>query len=111
MRDTDDTVQDIGEALRRYEKFLETQKTYTTEERVHSDGSRWKSVKRRDGSIVRTMSVHPHTFTCQECSERVTVDHWGGVRAQYCPDCVSDVKRRQARERKRRQRARDKSRD
>lgn len=44
------------------------------------------------------------TFTCAECERTVTEMRYPGPTPKYCLECVETVRRRQARERKRRQR-------
>jgi hypothetical protein len=56
------------------------------------------------GTYTRRIATRRVTFTCAECGETVTEERYPGPTPKYCRGCVEAVRRRQARERKRRQR-------
>lgn len=56
------------------------------------------------GTYTRRIKQRGVTFTCGECGEVVTELRYPGPTPKYCLGCVAAVRRRQARERKRRQR-------
>lgn len=56
------------------------------------------------GTYTRRIKQRGVTFTCVACGREVTEMRYPGPKPKYCLDCVEVVRRRQARERKRRQR-------
>jgi hypothetical protein len=56
------------------------------------------------GTYTRRIKQREVTFMCGVCGETVTEMRYPGPTPKYCLGCVAAVRRRQARERKRRQR-------
>lgn len=56
------------------------------------------------GGYERDIKQRTVSFVCKECGKHVEEMRYPGPVPKYCLSCVDGVRRRQARERKRRQR-------
>ncbi|MFZ4813688.1 MAG: hypothetical protein ACOYL5_04065 [Phototrophicaceae bacterium] len=52
----------------------------------------------------RTIQTRTVAFICAECGQDIVEERFPGPTPRYCLTCVEHVRRRQAKERKRRQR-------